>query len=221
MVTYLIKGGPIMIPIVLCSVAAGAFVVIAWARLKEASKNPGRTIYEINQAIQQRNWAKVTQILNQTAHPFLQSWQAGFHLLIEGKSDLRNIEETVAIEGSKTLAQLESPLKKLGALITILPMLGFLGTIMGLIMSFETWERLGSQVSISQLAGGIYQAMITTAAGLIAAIPYHLIYHFFTARIEKLAIGFSRETTDLFRKIRDALIQEIPMEPEPVLTSKS
>lgn len=220
MITYLIKGGPVMVPIVLCSIAAGAFVVMAWTRLKEASKNPSRIIVEINQAVNQRNWPGVLQILNHTTHPLLESWQAGFYLLVEGKSDLHNIEETVAIEGAKVVAELESPLKKLGALVTILPMLGFLGTIMGLIISFETWEHMGSQIGINQLAGGIYQAMITTAAGLMAAIPYHLIYHFFSARIEKLALEFSKETTDLFRKIKDALIQEIPMESEPILASK-
>ena len=223
MITYIIKGGPIMVPIILSSIAAGAFVVIAWQRLREASKHQKETIAVIELADQKRAWPTILEILSQTTHPFLKSWQAGFHLLTEGKSDLRDIEETVSLESAKYIFELEFPIKALGALTGTLTMLGFLGTIVGLIISFQTWERMGAQVSISQLSGGIYQAMITTAAGLIVAIPYHLIHHFFAAWSEKLTLKCSTETTELFRKIKDALIHEIPaeIEEEPALTLKS
>src|SRR3989338_4108914 len=75
-------------------------------------------------------------------------------------------------------------------------------------VSFQNWEQMGAQVSISALAGGIYQAMITTAAGLITAIPYHLLYHYFTARAEQTALELSGETTELFRLIKDVLLDE-------------
>ncbi|HLD56257.1 MAG TPA: MotA/TolQ/ExbB proton channel family protein [Candidatus Omnitrophota bacterium] len=221
MITYLIQGGPLMIAIGAGSIAAGAFTVIAWLRLGEASKNTSQTIAKITQATAKRDWPEALQTLKQTAHPFFKSWQAGFSLLIEGKSDLRDIEEAVSIEGSGFMTYLESPIKSLGALVAVLPMLGFLGTILGLILSFQNWERMGAHVSISQLAGGIYQAMITTAAALIVAIPYHLLYHFFASWTQKLAYEFSKETTELFRKIKDALIHEAPMEAETVLSSKS
>jgi biopolymer transport protein ExbB len=223
MITYLIKGGPVMIPIGLVSIAAGASVFIGWQRLREASKNAKQAILAIRQVTEKCDWPLALQILNQTPHPLLKSWQTGFHLLTEGKSDLRDIEEIVSLEGSKFVFELELPIKILGALSGTLTMLGFLGTIVGLIMSFQTWERLGAQVSISQLSGGIYQAMITTAAGLILAIPYHLIYHFFVAWAEKLTLESSKETTELFRKIKDALIHEAPVnvEADPALSLKS
>ncbi|MBI3999868.1 MAG: MotA/TolQ/ExbB proton channel family protein, partial [Candidatus Omnitrophica bacterium] len=162
MLTYLIMGGPLMIAIGLCSIAAGAFSIIQWLRFLEASDTSSKPISEIKQSIRRRDWARALQLTGQSDHPFLKPWHAGFRLLIEGKSDLKDIEETISIEGARTIAQLESALKPLGALTAVLPMLGFLGTIFGLIISFHHWEQMGAQVSISGLAGGIYQAMITT-----------------------------------------------------------
>ena len=219
MLIYLIKGGPLMIAIGLCSIAAGALAIVQWLRLLEMSDHTSKHVVEIAQAIQKRDWASAVQISDQYDHPFLKPWRAGFILLIEGKSDLRDIEETVSIEGTKMIAQLESALRQLGALTAILPMLGFLGTILGLIISFEAWEQMGAQVSISALAGGIYQAMITTAAGLIAAIPYNMLYHYFTAQAQKVALEFSKETTQLFRLVKDTLLRETPVGPDPVLST--
>ena len=207
-----------MIPIGLCSIAAGAFCVIQWLRLKKTSQDSSKAIAEITKSIQNRDWASALRICEHHDHPFFIPWRACFGLLIEGKSDLRDIEEAVTIEGSKMIAQLESPLKPLAAITTVLPMLGFLGTIVGLIISFQNWEQMGAHVSIGRLASGIYQAMITTAAGLITAIPYHLLYHYFTARAEGIALEFSKRTTELFRRIKDTLLREISLDSETILT---
>ena len=74
-------------------------------------------------------------------------------------------------EGDEQVQYLEQYLGALIIIIGVEPMLGFLGTIIGLIRAFMAWELLGSNITVSALASGIYQAMITTAAGLIVAIP--------------------------------------------------
>lgn len=219
MLTYLIKGGPIMIPIGLLSILAGAFAITAWIRISSASKDTSKIISELSESIQKRDWTRALKTTARYNHPFLKSWCTALILLIEGKSDLRDIEETISIEGSELVSELESPLKPLGAITTALPMFGFLGTILGLIVSFHQWEQFGAQVSIGALAGGIYQAMITTAAGLITAIPYLLAYHHFHARIEKIALELSKDTTQLFRWIKDALLREIPIRTETLVST--
>ncbi len=88
--------------------------------------------------------------------------------------------------GSEVVASLESHLTTLAAITSIEPMLGFLGTIIGLIQAFMSWEALGEQITINLLAGGIYQAMITTAAGLSVAIPYYLIHSYLVTRVKRL-----------------------------------
>lgn len=215
MLTYFFKGGPVMYPILLCSIAAGTVSIIAWFRLRQAShvKLPRN---EIKQALERKDWSYAFQICDRHEHPFLKPWRIGFWLLAEGKSDLRDIEEMVSVEGAKTVTYFESTLNTLGALVTVLPMLGFLGTILGLIMSFEHWEQMGAQVSIHALAGGIYQAMITTAAGLIAAIPYHFLHHHFLNETNRQALRLSQETTHLFRQIKEALLRETEINPVTV-----
>ncbi len=221
MLIYLIKGGPLMIAIGICSIAAGSFSVLAWLRLRKALTAHSNISAQLYQSIHKKDWMNAYQICQTANHPFLQVWRACFQLLIEGKYDLHDVQEAIAVEGEKIIAFLESPLKPLGALIAALPMLGFLGTILGLISSFESWEQLGANVHISALAGGIYQAMITTAAGLITAIPYHLIYHWLSAKVHDASHLLSKETTHLFRAVKQTLLEELPITEDPILSSKS
>ena len=86
-------------------------------------------------------------------------------------------------------------------MIGVEPMLGFLGTIVGLMKAFMTWERMGEQITINMLAGGIYEAMITTAAGLIIAIPYYLLYNHLVTQIGTLA----RQTEERTEEFVDLL----------------
>ena len=219
MFTYLTQGGPVMIPIVITSIAAGALVMIEWSRIREASRNPKKEIAQIESCVKEWNWTEALKLCEHSDHSFVKPWREGFSLLTGGKSDLQDIQEAVSLEGDKMISELESALKPLGALITILPMLGFLGTILGLLVSFHNWEQMGAHVSISSLAGGIYQAMITTAAGLIVAIPYQFFYHYAVARVQKIALEFSRETTNLFRRVKETLLEETstPGREEPAL----
>ncbi len=208
-----------MIPIVLCSIAAGTLTIVQWLRIWEFTQNYSELIAQLEEAIQKRDWARTLQISEKDSHPLSRPWRVGFMLLTEGKSDLRDIEEAVSIECEKLITQMESALTPLGAITTVLPMLGFLGTIVGLISSFQSWEQMGTQVSIGTLAGGIYQAMITTAAGLITAIPYYLIHQYFTARSQAIALNLSKETTQLFRWTKDALLRETPMDSSSFLNT--
>src|SRR3989338_2257091 len=218
---YLQRCGPILIVIGLVSVAAGALVVIAWQRLRRAHWNHAGLLQELAELLQKRDWFEAHRTLEPVQHPFVEPWRTGLLLLMEAKHELHDIEEAISIEGTKLVNQLESSLKPLGAMITILPMLGFLGTIFGLISSFQHWESLGAQVSISVLAGGIYQAMITTAAGLLAAIPYYLIYHLLVAQTQRAALEFSRETSRFIRWIKEGLSAHATVEAEEALTPSS
>jgi len=217
---YIIKGGPVLIAIGVVSIAAGSLVFLQWMRLRHIEQEHSKPLQELARLLQKRDWYEALRISQKHHHPFLAPWRSGFLLLMEGKHEIHDIEEAVSIEGNRLMTQLESALKPLGAIITILPMLGFLGTILGLIASFQHWEQMGAQVSINVLAGGIYQAMITTAAGLIAAIPYYLCYHILIGRTQKTALNFSEETTQLFRWIKEGLMVEIPVDSEePAKTS--
>jgi biopolymer transport protein ExbB len=83
--------------------------------------------------------------------------------------------------------KIEKYLGALASVISIEPLLGFLGTITGLIKAFMAWEHAGANITVNALASGIYQAMITTAAGLIVAIPLFLCYNYFVSRIKYIS----------------------------------
>jgi len=90
-------------------------------------------------------------------------------------------------EGEEQIQYLEGYLGALLIIIGVEPMLGFLGTIIGLIKAFMAWEQIGSNITVNALAAGIYQAMITTAAGLIVAIPGYILYHLLVGKIKSQA----------------------------------
>lgn len=99
--------------------------------------------------------------------------------------------------GGDVVAGLEAYMGALATIVGVEPMLGFLGTIIGLIQAFMQWETMGDQITINALAGGIYQAMITTAAGLSVAIPYYLIHNHLVSRVGALT-RLMEERTEMF-----------------------
>ena len=88
-------------------------------------------------------------------------------------------------------------------MVGVEPLLGFLGTILGLIQAFMAWEKFSTSVTVSQLAGGIYQAMITTAAGLLVAIPFYLCYNYFVSRIKYVANELTNHSVQLVELITE------------------
>ncbi len=97
------------------------------------------------------------------------------------------LEKVLEQVGNNQIHKLEKYLGFLATIIAIEPLLGFLGTITGLIRAFMSWEHAGANITVNALAGGIYQAMITTAAGLSVAIPLYLLYNYFINRIKYVA----------------------------------
>jgi len=211
------RGGPVLVLILIASVVAGAFAIIQCLRLKKIERKDSKPLRQLARLMNRREWFEALNVLEKHDHPYLESWRLGLLLLTEGKHELHDVEQAVSIEGNRLMAYLESALKPIGAIITILPMLGFLGTIVGLILSFREWEQVGSNITISALAGGMYQAMITTAAGLIAAIPYFLLYHVLVAWTQRIASNFSAETTQLFQWIKVGMTSGETAEPVKVL----
>lgn len=110
--------------------------------------------------------------------------------------------------GGDVIAELESYMSALASIIGVAPMIGFLGTIIGLIKAFMNWETIGDRITINVLAGGIYEAMITTAAGLMVAIPYYLIYNHLTGKIANLTRLTEEHTEEFVDLIAETNVKE-------------
>jgi len=174
MLALIIKGGPVMVPIIALSIVALAIILERLWVFSRLRVSVPAFAEEILLMAQRGQYQKAIARCREVKHPL-------GRLLALGVSDRARpraqLERMLEREGEEQVERLE---RNLGALIVIIgvePMLGFLGTIVGLIKAFMSWEQLGADVTINFLAGGMYQAMITTAAGLIVAIPYFICYH--------------------------------------------
>lgn len=184
MLALLAKGGPLLVPIFALSIVALAIVLERlWVYLRLRLDLPAFT-QEILQLAQRGQYQKALARCRAVRHPL----GAVLALGLSDRSRPRaTLERMMEREGEEQVERLERNLGALLVVVGVEPMLGFLGTILGLIKAFRSWEQLGADVTVSSLAAGIYQAMLTTAAGLGVAIPYFICYHLLLGWIRRQA----------------------------------
>jgi biopolymer transport protein ExbB len=184
LITFIIKGGPVMIPIILGSIAALAIILERVWTLWKIRVNFSKFSQEVFLSLERGLLQKALEQCDQVRHPIGAVFKLGIMNRSLNREDLESLMER---EGEEQIQYLEHYLGALLIIIGIEPMLGFLGTITGLIRAFMQWEKLGSNITVNALASGIYEAMITTAAGLIIAIPAYVIYHLIIGKIKSHA----------------------------------
>ncbi len=180
MSSILIKGGWMMVPILLGSVIALAFVLERTWYFFTIRLDAKKFSEEIFSFLRQGQFEQASEHCRTTRHPLGRVFEIG---LEHGEEESSEIERAMQREGSRQVVLVEKNLNYLVTVIGVEPLFGFLGTILGLIQAFMSWEKYSTSVTVSTLAAGIYQAMITTAAGLIVAIPYYVIYNIFLSRV--------------------------------------
>ena len=109
---------------------------------------------------------------------------------------LKDIEVSIENQGKLEVYQLESGIPVLATVSGAAPMLGFLGTVIGMVITFHVMETSGAGVELSQLSGGMMQAMITTVAGLLLGIPAYVAYNTLVARINKVVQKMEARTIE-------------------------
>jgi len=198
--TMIYKGGIIMIPIILGSVIALAIVINRINYFLSIKMDVDSFIDKIHSLVRAD---KIDQAVNECSgvkHPLGKVFRAGLENI---HKDRTGIERSMERSGTMEIAEAEKFMLLLVIIVGVEPMLGFLGTIMGLIQSFMAWEKLAGAVTVDFLAAGIYQAMITTAGGLIVAIPYYIIYHVMVGRINTLARVLNHQGEELIDLLKD------------------
>ncbi|MFH1369372.1 MAG: MotA/TolQ/ExbB proton channel family protein [Elusimicrobiota bacterium] len=199
---WIVKGGPIMWPIIAGSVAGLAIVLqktVLLMILKRRNKEndfPERVFG----LLREKDDKKALEFCSGVDSPFARILQKG---LETGSSGKVTAEMAMEREGAKQMKRLEWGMGLLLSIVGLEPMMGFLGTIIGLIQAFKTWEELGNSVTVSALSGGMYSAMITTAAGLAVAIPLYLCYNSLMSAFKGIAHEWNEAGTtvaDYFKK---------------------
>ena len=198
---YITKGGPVMIPIILGSLIGMAIIIdrlwVLWGlRLDTAA-----FAEEVFTLVKSRRITQALERCRRERHPLALVLAAGLEQRAASAAEMTQAMEKM---GNRCVRQLEQHLGGLTTVIGISPLLGFLGTITGLIRAFMTWERAGANVTVSSLASGIYEAMITTAAGLIIAIPCYVVYNYLISRIKGIAHELNDYGVELVGRVHAA-----------------
>jgi biopolymer transport protein ExbB len=185
MFDLILKGGPLMAPIILGSVVGFAIVVEKFMELKSLKTDSYSFIQEVFHCLKANRVQMALDLCEENSkYPIAAVFKVGIERRYMAPQRLEKIMEQV---GNNQIQRVEKYLGALASIISIEPLLGFLGTITGLIQAFMSWEHAGANITVSALAAGIYQAMITTAAGLSIAIPLFLCYNYFISRIKYMS----------------------------------
>jgi len=183
----------IMLPLLLCSIAVVAISVERFWTL-----NPSKVAPK-HQAGQVWGWLKGNQLDSEKLKELRQSSQLG-RILAAGLSNSRHgrdvMKDSIQEAANQVIHELEKYLGALGTIAAIAPLLGLLGTVIGMIKVFTALNLEGAG-NASVLAGGISEALVTTAAGLLVAIPAMMAHRYFVRRVEALVVTLEQEAIKL------------------------
>lgn len=190
------KGGPIMIPIILGSVLALAIVVERMFHLHRAQIDTEKFMLGIRNILTKGNIVEAITICNNTPGPVAHILKAGIAKHDKGKNE---IKEAIEEAGLQEVPRMEKNLSVLITLAHIEPLLGLLGTVTGMIKCFMQIQKFHGVVNPADLAGGIWEALITTAAGLVVAIPAYVAYNYLVTRVEGFILDMEKTANQLVK----------------------
>ena len=193
---FVLKGGPMMIPIGLCSLAVVTVLIERATSLRRGRVLPPRLLDALNARLNtdppDRDGA--LSLCQASDSPIARVLAAG---LRNGNARADYLEKLVRGAGEREVLQLSRNVRVLSVVAAIAPLLGLLGTIFGMISAFQTVATSGEALGRAELlAKGIYEAMITTAAGLMVAIPALVGYHWISAKTQRLVSEMDRAACD-------------------------
>jgi biopolymer transport protein ExbB len=198
-VDFYVRGGFFMHPILLCSILGLAIILERAYVLSRARTDAKKLVAEMLHALKSGGPEAARGLLEKTRGPIAAILHAG---LLRADVGLEAVERSILTAAAIEVSFLERGLIWLASIANIAPLLGFLGTVSGMIHAFEAIAA-AEQVSPKLVADGIAEALITTAAGLIVAIPVQAAYNYFVQRIERYSVDMEESSHDLL----DALTQ--------------
>ena len=178
-----VKGGPVIIPILLCSIIGVYVFIERYLTLQKASKIDENFMPGIKDHVMNGNIAAAKALCKQTNSPIARMIEKGIDRI--GKP-LRDIEASIENVGKMELFKLERGVGILATVAGLAPMLGFFGTVTGMVRAFYQMANAGNNISVELLSGGIYEALVTTVFGLGVGIPALVCYNWLIGMIEKI-----------------------------------
>jgi biopolymer transport protein ExbB len=176
-----------MYPLVLCSMIAFGVMIAKFFTLHIAHRGTANVLREVEETAMSGDLEGALQIAQETPGPAAAILLAGLRRIRSKTLAAGELEAAVATTGTIELGFLERGLVILATIANVAPLMGFLGTVAGMILAFAAIEEAGN-VEPTLVAGGIKVALLTTAAGLVIAVPVNIAYNFFVTRIDQLIV---------------------------------
>ena len=187
------KGGPLMIVLLILSIIAIYIFGKKWWMISKAGKVDKNFMSDIRDYIHEGKIKSALTLCERYDNPVSRLIGKGIERIGRPLGDIQTAVENT---GNVEVARLERGLPLLATIASGAPMIGFLGTVMGMIQAFFNMSQAGNNIDITLLSNGIYTAMVTTVGGLIVGIIAYFGYNYLSSRISDLVFQMERTTID-------------------------
>jgi biopolymer transport protein ExbB len=197
----LMKGGLVMIPIGLLSIYALAVILYKIVQINGSAALKTAFVDPVMQHVKRGEYTDAETMLEKTSGPVARVMRTAIRCVLDREMSVKSRESEIARVGTAEIQMLEAHLRGLEMSYNIAPLMGLLGTVVGMVRVFSTISDAGGGVNPALLAGGIWEALIATVAGLVVAIPCVVAYYIFDGLVERVRT-----------QMRDVAVQILAME---------
>ncbi len=195
------RGGVFMIPIVVCFWLGLAVAIERLLVLRRAKRSTEALLRSIRHVLGRGEMTSAMLLCERTPGPVASILRAGIERRDRSRGEIR---EAIESEGKAQLYHLQNRLGILATIAGAAPLLGFLGTVAGMIRAFMQVEKLAGSVDAAALAGGIWEALVTTAAGLLVGVTALVVHNYLVGKVERLVYEMETSSTRLLDVISPA-----------------
>lgn len=188
------EGGPLMWVIVACSIIAVFIFIEKWFQFHRAQVNVSELVSGLVNVLRRDGMIEAITLCDNTPGPVAKILTAAIHAY-QNEDDIKQaIEDAAIVE----MPKLESRLNVLATIAYVAPLLGLLGTVLGMVEAFQAIQlKQGISLTIGDLSGGIHTALMTTAGGLCVAIPCHIAYNYLVSRVESFCVEMEKASSEI------------------------
>ncbi len=194
LIDMFLKGGLVMWPILACSIVGLAIAVEKFIVIRKSKINVPAFSIKIRGILKKKDVTSAMGYCMEEKSPISNIIRRGLKKIKFGR---KRVLEAIEVAGKQEISKLEKGLSTLATVAGAAPMLGFLGTVTGMIAAFMKIQELQGSASPADLASGIWEALLTTAFGLFVGIPALALYNYFVSNINKIVLDMERVATDI------------------------
>ena len=206
-ISLLTSGGPMIWVLLIAGAVATAVFIERWLLYHRAQINSTEFLNGVRNVLKRENIVEAVSICDATPGPIARLVKVAILNRERGRDGVREaLEEAGLLE----VPQLEERLNLLATITQIAPLMGLLGTVLGFIKMFAAMQEAGPYAHVSEMSGGIWEALVCTAAGLALAIPCYAGYNYLVNRVNSIVLDMEQSATDILNMVTEEPVQMTP-----------